>query len=57
MFRARQEERNRVQSKNPRVAGLRDPKTPPERPCCNQALSVLALRLMSAYTVRAPQLT
>ena len=57
MFRVRQEEQNRVQSKNPILAGLRDPKTPPERPCCNQALSVLASRLVSAYTVRAPQLT
>jgi len=57
MFRVRQEERNRVQSKNPILAGLQDPKTPPEHPYCNQALSVLASRLVSAYTVRAPQLT
>jgi len=57
MFWVRQEERNRVQSKNPILAGLWDPKTPSECPCCNQALSVLASRLVSAYTVHAPQLT
>jgi len=39
MFRVRQGERDRVQSKNPVVAGLRDPRTPPERPCCNRAPS------------------
>ena len=53
MFRVCQEEWNRVQSKNPRVAGLRDPKTPPERPCCNQALSVLASRLVSTSPIVA----
>jgi len=32
--------------------GLRDPRTPPERPCCNRALSPLASRVASTYTVR-----
>jgi len=32
MFRTRQGERDRVQSKNPAVAGLRDPRTPHKRP-------------------------
>jgi len=54
MFRTRQGERDRVQSKNPAVAGLQDPRTPPERPCCNRAPSALAPCAMSAALCMLP---
>jgi len=48
---ARQGEQDMAQSKNPVVAGLRDPRTPLERPCCNPAPGALALRVASACIV------
>ena len=45
---ARQGEQDMAQSKNPVVAGLQDPRTPSERPCCNRTPGALALRVASA---------
>jgi len=54
MFQTRQGERDRVQSKNPAVAGLRDPRTPSEHPCCNRVPSALAPHAMSAVPCMLP---
>jgi len=52
MYRVPQGEQYMVQLKNPVVAGLRDSRTPPERPCYNRVLSPLASRVVSTCTVR-----